>query len=418
MKAMKENRTMALALAAVAAVAGFAAEGQVSCGVEAMTCATCRAEKRGIDVDFLVKMLSIPSETSDLETNGRCTEFLAEWLSAHGVVCNVLENDKGRKYLYASTVPGKRHDYVFVSHTDVVPAASPAQYKPKFDGDWLCARGACDTKGNVAVICQVLANLAGKGSVGALIATDEDGPTLEKGTPTPKAALEAGYVPRKFILVGDSAGEEPDQLFVAEKGHARIKLIARGKGGHSSRPWALDNPIPKLMAGWMKAMAAIPAPADPNEHWRDVISPTLLKGSDAGNQIPDTAEMTLSLRFTTPDGYDKWANFLRETTGLEVVRYATYRAPVVSDPNDPRIQALFRAMQAKWPDKNVRIGRMSAATDASYYAHLNLPTVIYAPTGIGPHSADERVSLKSLGDYADMLTAFLEAQTLPGGGMR
>ena len=56
MKAMKENRTMALALAAVAAVAGFAAEGQVSCGVEAMTCATCRAEKRGIDVDFLVKM--------------------------------------------------------------------------------------------------------------------------------------------------------------------------------------------------------------------------------------------------------------------------------------------------------------------------------------------------------------------------
>ena len=55
---MKENRAIALMLAAVAAVAGFAAEGQVPCGVEAVTCATCRcnAEKRGIDVDFLVKM--------------------------------------------------------------------------------------------------------------------------------------------------------------------------------------------------------------------------------------------------------------------------------------------------------------------------------------------------------------------------
>ena len=165
-------------------------------------------------------------------------------------------------------------------------------------------------------------------------------------------------------------------------------------------------------------LSAIPPPADPDDHWRDVISPTLLKGSDAGDQTPDTAEMTLSLRFTTPDGYDKWAKFLRETTGLEVECYATYRAPVVSDPNDPRIQALFKAMQAKWPGKNVRIGRMSAATDASFYAHLKIPTIIYAPTGIGPHSADERVSVQSLHDYADTLTAYLEAQMLPTGEMR
>lgn len=366
--------------------------------------------KSGIDVDFLVRMLSIPSETENLAENNRCIEFLAGWLRERGVTCSTPDNGKGRKYLYASTVPGKRHDYVFVSHTDVVPAADPSQFKPRFDGDWLYARGACDTKGNVAVICQVLANLAGRGSIGALIATDEDGPTLEKGTSTPKAALEAGYVPRKFILVGDSAGEEPDQLFVAEKGHARIKLIARGKGGHSSRPWALDNPIPKLMAGWMKAQAAIPPPADPDNHWRDVISPTLLKGSDSGNQIPDTAEMTLSLRFTEPDGYEKWADFLRKTTGLEVERYATYRVPVISDPDDPHIRRLFKAMQEKWPDKNMRIGRMSAATDASFFAHLGLPTVIYAPTGSGPHAPDERISLRSLHDYADMLTAYFESE--------
>ena len=388
-------------------VAAALAAGALAC------CAADRAvgaQAGGIDVDFLVKMLAIPSETPNLAENARCTEFLAAWLTARGVVCHVCANEKGRKYLYASTVPGKRHDYVFVSHTDVVPAASPDQFRPRFDGDWLYARGACDTKGNVAVICQVLANLAGTGSVGALIASDEDGPTLEKGTPTPKASLEAGFVPRKFILVGDSAGEEPDQLFVAEKGHARIKLIANGKGGHSSRPWALDNPIPKLFAGWMKAQAAIPPPQDPNDHWRDVISPTLLKGSDAGNQIPDTAEMTLSLRYIERDGYEKWARFLRETTGLEVVRYATYRLPVVSDPATPCIQRLFSAMKAKWPSRNVRIGRMSAATDASYYAHLNLPTVIYAPTGTGAHAPDERVSVQSLHDYADMLTAYLKAE--------
>ena len=52
----------------------------------------------------------------------------------------------------------------------------------------------------------------------------------------------------------------------------------------------------------------------------------------------------------------------------------------------------------------------SAATDASYYAHLDLPTVIYAPTGTGAHAPDERVSVQSLHDYADMLTAYLKAE--------
>ena len=360
----------------------------------------------GVDIAFLRGMLKIPSESMDQKANNDCIEYLRAWLEPRGVTCHVLVNDKGRKSLYAATTPGKRHDYLFVSHVDVVPAADPRQFEPHTVGDWIYARGACDTKGNVAVICRVLANLVGKASVGAFIATDEDGPT-EGGTPTPRWSLEQGFVPKRFIMVGDSAGEEPDQLFTAEKGHARITITARGKGGHSSRPWALDNPIPKLAAAWSRLEAKMPPRPTAEDKWRDCLSPTMIKGSDAGNMIPDAAWMRFSLRFTEPDGYDRWVKFIADTTGLETARSATFRPPVVTDPEDPNVQAMFAALKRQIPA--MRLGKMSAATDASYYAHLGLPIVIYAPTGEGPHAPDERISIRSLRDYAIALTKFLAA---------
>ena len=138
----------------------------------------------------------------------------------------------------------------------------------------------------------------------------------------------------------------------------------------------------------------------------------MLKGSDAGNQIPDRAEMTFSLRFVEPDGCEKWMAFLREKTGLEVERYGTLRLPVVSDPDDANVQRLLTVLRRRTP--KMRLGRMSCATDASYFAPLKLPTVIFAATGVGSHGADERISLKSLSDYVVSLTEFLSEGSSDG----
>ena len=364
-------------------------------------------DRGGIDLLFLLDLLRQRTVSADREANNRCVEFIRGYLEPRGVHCHVVVNDKGRKALYAATLPGKCHDFLFVSHVDVVPAADPRQFEPFVSGDWLYGRGSCDTKGNVAVICQVLVNLVGKASVGAFFATDEDGKT-EGGVPTPKASLAEGFVPRRMILVGDSAGEAPNRLFVAQKGHAQFVLRAHGRGGHSSRPWDLDNPIPRLVDGYNKIRAAWPRPKETADRWYDVLSPTMLSGSEAGNMIPDFADMRLSLRFTEPDGVAKTAAFLRETSGLEVIEPTTYRPPVVSDPANPLIRSLLAAMRRKWPGDDIRIGRMVAATDAVYYVHLALPTVIYSPTGFGPHAPDERVSVRSLSEYADLLTDYLQ----------
>ena len=75
-------------------------------------------------------------------------------------------------------------------------------------------------------------------------------------------------------------------------------------------------------------------------------------------------------------------------------------------PGDPEIAALLKAMDASIPG-GIREGRMSAATDASYYAKLDTPIVIFAADGGEPHSDREWGSMSSLDAYADFFAQYL-----------
>ena len=377
---MEIGKKMAMTLAALIALPGFG---------------------KGNDRDLFMDLLKVPSESGNIPEINRSIDVLKTWLEARGVFCSVVTNEIGRGWLYAATVPEATTDYLFVGHVDVVPAPK-AMFTPRVEGDKVFARGACDTKGNDVVMCQVLANLVGKASVGMFLASEEEGGG--PGARSPVMAIERGHVPRKLVLVGDSAGEEPGQLFTAEKGHSHIDLVAHGKGGHSSRPWALDNPIPKLCEGYLRFKAAWDPGADPNAHWRTVLSPTRLLGSDAGNIVPDEAIMHFSCRYVSMADYERAVKTLRETTGLEV-RATPGRLPVENRPDDPEIAALLKAMNASLPG-GIREGKMSAATDASFYAGRGVPIVIFACTGGEPHSVREWGSLKSLDDYADFFTDY------------
>ena len=112
--------------------------------VRAAVLAGVMSTQGGIDRAFLDGLLRIPSRCGDEPQLVRVVDYTRDWLTAHGVWCVVETNEVGRVALYAGTIPGKVHDYQFVSHLDVV-AGPDSLFTPRYDGDKVFARGACDT---------------------------------------------------------------------------------------------------------------------------------------------------------------------------------------------------------------------------------------------------------------------------------
>ncbi len=352
-----------------------------------------------IDNDFFEKLLRVKSVSSDAAACDRAVELLRGWLEARGVLCTV-ETTCGRKILYASTVPGKKPDYLFNAHLDVVPA-DDAAFEPQVDADGIIhGRGVHDCKGGAMAIASMLASAVGsRASVGAAFTTDE-----ETGGSTAAGAVKLGYGAGKAVIIVDSAAYA---IATAQKGIANFVLRARGRGGHSSRPWEFDNAIDRLIDGYTRFRAVwTKLPADVGDGWFDTASATIMHAGTVHNRIPDTAEMTINMRYTEAGAPERLAGLLRETTGLEV-EMKIECPPVFCEESNPELQRLAGVMRRHWPARDIRFYRMMGATDARHFESLGVPIANLGVDGGGDHEADETLRLASIGETADMLLDFV-----------
>jgi len=349
------------------------------------------------DIDFLKRLIGIPSVSGDVAANNRAVEALDGWLREKGVATTVEQMPDGRRTLWASTRPGKVQDYLLCAHLDVVPAPAEMFTPVERDG-WLCARGAGDCKGNVVTIARLLAELNGKASVGAVFTTDE-----EIGGATGYAMVARGYAARKLVIVMDS---QPYSVCVGEKGHTYFTLTARGKSCHSSRPWEGANAVDSLLEGLAKLRPIWPHEATASDFWHDTLATTVIGAGDVPNRVPEIATATLNLRYVEPGGGDVWERRIREASGLEVTR-GEDSPPVVSDPEAPVVQALQRHLRACWPERPVDFVRMNGATDARAFVSLGVPLVITCVEKRGDHAASEAVKLASLDVVGDAMQEFV-----------
>lgn len=353
--------------------------------------------KNDEDYELLKTLCRIPSMTPDIAANDRAQETLEAFLRGHGVATVFERGPDGRKILYASTRPGKVQDYLLNAHTDVV-AAPPELFEPVEKDGWLCGRGTGDCKGQVVAIARTLVELNGRASVGAVFSSDE-----ELGGFSAARMLELGYGARELVVVLDS---QPGKVCYGEKGHTYFTLKANGVSCHSSRPWEGDNPVARLLGAWEKVRSALPDEATADDQWHDTLVPTVLKAGDVPNRIPESAELTLNLRYIEPGAGDRWERRLRDMTGLEVIR-GENSDPVSMDPEDPMIRSFHRHMQACFPDREVPLVRTNGATDARHFVRLGVPVVISAALKRGDHGMNEAVSLASIDEYAAALVSFV-----------
>ena len=143
---------------------------------------------------------------------------------------------------------------VFAGHTDVVPPGPLEQwhsdpFMPDIRNGMLYGRGAADMKGSLAAMitaCEafVAAHPDHNGSIGFLITSDEEGPSVDGTVKVIDHLVNRGeHI--DLCLVGEPSSSERagDVIKNGRRGSLNGNLLVHGKQGHVAYPHLARNPV-------------------------------------------------------------------------------------------------------------------------------------------------------------------------------
>lgn len=343
---------------------------------------------------LLTKMMGFQPVSADVQRVNQLVDFLDKYLADAGLH-TAVERLEGRKILYASPRAEKTPELLFNAHLDVVPA-EPHQFIPKQEDGWLVGRGTHDCLGNCAVIANALACADPTASAGAVFSTDE-----EIGGQTTKAMVQRGYRGRRLVLVVDGSGHS---IITAQKGVLVVTLRARGVACHAAEPWKGRNAIDRLLDGYARIRPLFP-PVTPPDEWHDTLAATMLRAGAVHNKVPDTAEMTVNVRFTEETDAAEMVRQMADASNLEVA-IDMQSPPVACDQDNDEIRGVVRLMQQTL-GRDIAVKRSNGATDARHFAGLNVPIAIIGVPGRDLHGDHEALDLAGLAAYETLFDALL-----------
>jgi acetylornithine deacetylase/succinyl-diaminopimelate desuccinylase-like protein len=407
-------------------------------------------------------------------------EYVAARLAEAGLEPVLLESAPGRTNVVAR-VDGAGSEagagaLLLHGHLDVVPADPAAWAVHPFSGEIrdgvLWGRGAVDMKNADAVLLALVSQWAregrrpGRDLVLAFTADEED--TTEFGSRflvEQHAELFEGCTE----AVGESGaftfhagpGQRLYPVASAERGTAWLKLTARGRAGHGSKPNEA-NAVTRLAAAvarigayrWpvrlipvvraaVEAIAAAAGTALPEGVLdqaaageltadellgmlgpggalvagtvRNSANPTMLQAGYKLNVIPGEATGYVDGR-VLPGTDDEFVAVLDELTGPDVAwEYAHKEKALEAPPGAPLMDRMARALLAEDPGSVVVPYCMSGGTDAKQFSRLGLAcygfTPLVLPAGYDYyamfHGTDERIPLSALAAGVRIMDRFL-----------
>ena len=357
---------------------------------------------------------------------------------------------------------------LMTAHQDVVPEGDHnAWIYPPFSGvldeeGILYGRGTTDSKCNIQAYLDAIEHLiedgfvphadiylafgyneeimGGEGAAGQILHDELKNRDIELGM----AIDECGGVSR------NDSGRFIATIYISEKGYADHEFYIDEKGGHAAYPplhtavsklgkaiYELEENrmAPKLCDPCVKEMQAR-APfeekypelyADPrgseetllrmaetekefNTMLRTTTTPTMSKGSDQANILPEHASIITNSRILPSETLDDLEKHFRSVLPEEVQfrRIKGHNPPAVSSTNSYGYKLLQSIMEEKYPDIVFIPSMMAGGTDSRYYCDLSPSHSVYRFTGIfengrtgGAHSVNEHIDTAILEDNVD-----------------
>ena len=343
---------------------------------------------------------------------GRVAEYLAALAARAGLDIELQKVLPGRPNLLARLRPaGKiRQTILLAPHLDTVNVASEKQFTPTRRGARFYGRGACDTKGSVAVMFAALCELAKTRSRPRETEIIFAGLVDEEHGQSGSRFLAELKFPANLAIVG-----EPTRLAVAtaHKGSVWLEVATRGRSAHGATPWFGDNAVVKMARVVAALETGLAAQLRRRRHpllGPGSVNVGTIHGGTQSNIVPDRCVIGVDRR-TLPgeseaDTRREVAAFLRARKMNATVSTVKLKPcfPLETDARLPLVRQFLRSAGQARP-----VG-LHYFCDAAVLARGGMPSVVFGPGDIAQaHTADEWIAVAQLERGRAMLLGFLKS---------
>lgn len=347
-------------------------------------------------IKLLKKLIQIENTSDDIDANKSALDFCQQYLAEKGIRSEIVWH-ANRPSLEWGAAPSET-TFLFNTHIDVVPGPKKV-FTPREVGDKLFGRGAADTKAMVAVFlslsAEVVALATERGVHFSIVSDEEIG-----GSVTKEMLVHMPHV--QFALFG-----EPTQLKLNNeaKGIMQIKITAKGKNAHGSKPWLGDNAILVLLGELEEFLVHNPLPSEYT--WDTTFNFSQIQGGTAINQVPSTCEMWCDVRFTPNESREEIIANIKKyfsTSTVEIVRNESH---IYTAPDNAHVMKLASVLKefGVVPEFAKELG----SSDARHCTQLDIPTIVFGPIGGSLHEDGEWVDVQSIETAKDIITTFVSS---------
>ena len=364
------------------------------------------------DLETIVNIDSDSSYRAGIE---QVLAFFKDRFDGLGWTAEVREfgaaNNPGLEIRNPVAASGSRpFDLLCIGHMDTVfPRGTAAERPFAISENRAFGPGVSDMKGGLLTVLYAMetmqsTGLADKLSIGIAFNSDEEIGSVESRPWLEALARESRRV---FVFEPCRPGRN---VVLQRKGGADFRITAKGKASHAGAdPEKGANAVVELAHQMLAARAL----ADPDQG--TTVNPTICRGGEKVNVIPDLAKAWVDVRIQTHAEALRIEAALKklseqvQTPGVQV----TVEGSIVRFPMEPSpdTMLLWEQLQAAAATLDLDIGWVSTGgvSDGNWTAAVGTPTIDGMGTvGAHAHSPDEYIELDSIVPSIQIFTTLCE----------
>lgn len=353
--------------------------------------------------EILKKLITFKTITRDTHENEKALLWIKKEIENLPVYIKSL-NFENHTALLITTQKTKSPKIWLNAHMDVVDA-SDKMFIPKTLGNKLFGRGVFDMKFAVAsyiFLLKDLGNALKNLDIGIMIVTDEE----IGGFNGTKKILENGYS-SKLAIIPD--GGENWTIEESAKGAISIIIKSKGTSAHGARIWLGKNAINNLVDFLTALRKEFELePCNDLKHYHTTLNVGKISGGNAINQVPDSAEAGIDIRFTPDTNFNeiiKRINKIKSKFEDIEILIKTKGVSYKIDKKNKYLKSFLNILKNN--NINTSFINSHGSSDARFFVEKNIPVILTRPKGGNLHSEKEWIDIKSLNLFYKVLKEFI-----------